>query len=128
MTSVSGERKPETLWRTIDSRPIHDMSTEEFSRTIKPSAGQTQLQAFQVMAKTTGALCNLDCKYCFYLEKEKLYPGRSDWTISDEVLESYVRQYIEAQRVPVVTFAWQGGEPTLLGVDFFRKVVALQKR
>ena len=104
------------------------MSTEEFSRPIRAFAGQTELQAFQVMAKPTGALCNLDCKYCFYLEKEKLYPGHSAWTMPDDVLESYVRQYIEAQRVPVVTFAWQGGEPTLLGVDFFRKVVALQKR
>jgi uncharacterized protein len=104
------------------------MNTKEFSRPIHLSTGQTELQAFQVMAKPTGALCNLDCKYCFYLEKEKLYPGRSAWAMSDDVLESYVRQYIEAQRVPVVTFAWQGGEPTLLGVDFFRKVIALQKR
>jgi uncharacterized protein len=81
-----------------------------------------------VMAKPVGPICNLDCKYCFYLEKERLYPGHSNWTMSDSVLESYVRQYIEAQNVPVVSFAWQGGEPTLLGVEFFRKAVALQKQ
>ena len=83
---------------------------------------------FHVMAKPVGPLCNLDCKYCFYLEKEALYPQASQWAMADEVLESYIRQYIEAQPSPVVTFAWQGGEPTLLGVDFFRKVVALQAR
>ncbi len=96
----------------------------------EPEKGQgtSRRDAFAVMAKPTGPLCNLDCKYCFYLEKEKLYPGRSNWTMPDSVLESYIRQYIEAQRVPVVSFAWQGGEPTLLGVDFFRKAVALQKR
>ena len=86
------------------------------------------LDGFNVMAKPTGPICNLDCKYCFYLEKEKLYSGQSGWAMSDTVLENYIRQYIEAQQVPVVTFAWQGGEPTLLGVDFFRKVVALQKQ
>jgi uncharacterized protein len=86
------------------------------------------LEAFHVMAKPTGPICNLDCKYCFYLEKEKLYADTSNWVMSDEVLENYVRQYIKAQNVPIVNFAWQGGEPTLLGVEFFRKVVALQKR
>jgi uncharacterized protein len=85
-------------------------------------------QGFHVMVKPTGPLCNLDCRYCFYLEKERLYPGASDWTMPDEVLEAFVRDYIAAQDVPVVTFAWQGGEPTLLGLDFFRRVVGLQKR
>jgi uncharacterized protein len=83
---------------------------------------------FHVMVKPTGPVCNLDCRYCFYLEKERLYPGASDWTMPDEVLEAFVRDYIAAQDVPVVTFAWQGGEPTLLGLDFFRRVVGLQKR
>jgi uncharacterized protein len=78
------------------------------------------------MTKPVGPICNLDCKYCFYLEKEKLYPGKSNWRMPDEVLETYVRQYIEAQNVPEVTFAWQGGEPTLMGLDFFRRVVELQ--
>src|SRR5262249_53117483 len=87
-----------------------------------------QLAGFHIMAKPTGPICNLDCKYCFYLEKENLYPNTSDWRMSDEVLEAYIRQYIEAQSVPVVEFAWQGGEPTLLGVDFFRRVVELEKK
>jgi uncharacterized protein len=80
------------------------------------------------MTKPIGPICNLACRYCFYLEKEKLYPGTKDWRMSDAALESYVRQYIEAQDAPVISFAWQGGEPTLLGVEFFRRAVELQKR
>ena len=80
------------------------------------------------MTKPIGPLCNLDCEYCFYLEKEVLYPEKSNFRMSDEVLENYVRSYIEAQPVNEVSFAWQGGEPTLLGVKFFRKVVDLQKK
>jgi uncharacterized protein len=84
--------------------------------------------AFHVMTKPIGPICNLDCKYCFYLEKENLYPGNSKWKMSDEVLETYIRQYIEQQGTPEISFAWQGGEPTLLGVGFFRKVVELQQK
>ena len=73
--------------------------------------------SFHVLTKPIGPICNLDCKYCFYLEKEKLYPGERKWAMSEEVLETYVRQYIEGQDVPQVYFAWQGGEPTLLGVE-----------
>lgn len=81
-----------------------------------------------VMAKPSGSVCNIDCKYCFYLEKEKLYPdARKSWRMSDETLEQYVKQYIEAQDIPVVNFAWQGGEPTLMGLDFFRRAVELQQ-
>jgi uncharacterized protein len=80
------------------------------------------------MTKPIGPLCNLDCKYCFYLEKEKLFPTNENFRMSDEVLETYVRQYIEQQNSPEISFAWQGGEPTLLGVNFFRKVVELQKK
>jgi len=87
-----------------------------------------RLAGFHIMAKPVGPICNLDCKYCFYLEKEKLYPNTSDWRMSDEILEAYIRQYIESQTVPVVSFAWQGGEPTLLGVDYFRRVVELEKK
>jgi len=85
-------------------------------------------RAFHVMTKPIGPLCNLDCKYCFYLEKERLFPSNENFKMTDEVLEAYIRQYIEQQDVPEVSFAWQGGEPTLLGVNFFRKVVALQKK
>jgi uncharacterized protein len=83
---------------------------------------------FHLLTKPVGPICNLDCKYCFYLEKEKLYPGENQWRMSDVVLEEYIRQYIHSQPVPEINFAWQGGEPTLLGVDFFRKAVALQKQ
>ena len=83
--------------------------------------------AFHIMVKPRGAICNLDCEYCFYLRKENLYPGGS-FRMSDELLENFVRQYIESQRVPQVNFAWQGGEPTLMGLDFFHKVIAYQKK
>jgi serine-type anaerobic sulfatase-maturating enzyme len=82
---------------------------------------------FHVMTKPTGPICNLDCTYCFYLEKEDLYPGKKNWAMSPEVLESYIRQNIAAQPGDAMQFAWQGGEPTLLGVDFFKNVVRLEK-
>lgn len=80
-----------------------------------------------MMTKPVGPICNLDCRYCFYLEKEKLYPPAEPFRMAPEVLESYIRQYLQ-QDSPEVTFAWQGGEPTLLGVDFFRQAVDLQRR
>ena len=80
------------------------------------------------MAKPAGPRCNLACQYCFYLEKEQLFPETPLASMSDEVLERYIRQYIESQEAPEVTFAWQGGEPTLMGLDFFRRAVALQQR
>src|SRR5256714_7492136 len=81
--------------------------------------------AFHLLAKPTGAVCNLDCSYCFFLSKEMLYPG-SRFRMADELLETYLRQLIEAHaRVPEVTIAWQGGEPTLMGVEFFRRSVEL---
>ncbi len=79
--------------------------------------------AFHLLAKPTGATCNLDCAYCFFLSKEMLYPG-SRFRMADDLLETYIRQLIEAHRVPEVTIAWQGGEPTMMGVDFFRRSVA----
>ncbi|WMY72529.1 anaerobic sulfatase maturase [Buttiauxella selenatireducens] len=79
-----------------------------------------------VMAKPTGSVCNIDCNYCFYLEKEALYPERKqNWRMSDETLEQYIRQHIEAQQSQQVTFAWQGGEPTMMGLPFFHRVIAL---
>jgi len=86
------------------------------------------LPGFHIMAKPVGPICNLNCRYCFYLEKENLYPATASWAMPDDVLESYIRQYIEAQEAPTISFAWQGGEPTLLGVDYFRRVVELEKR
>jgi len=87
-------------------------------------------QGLHVMSKPIGPICNLDCEYCYYLHKEELYPSGESWRMPTETLETYIQQYIEAQpdTVNEITFAWQGGEPTLLGVDFFRKIVELQKK
>ena len=94
-----------------------------------PSAGgdPVPIPAFHVMMKPRGAICNLDCKYCYFLAKEDLYP-ESGFRMSDHLLEEYTRQYIEAQQIPEVTFAWQGGEPTLMGLEFFQKAVEFQKK
>lgn len=83
---------------------------------------------FHLITKPTGPICNLDCTYCFYLEKESLYADSTRWAMNDEILESYIRQYIEEQPSEVVNFAWQGGEPTLLGVEYFERVVVLQEK
>lgn len=80
-----------------------------------------------VLAKPTGAICNLACSYCFFLDKELLYPG-SPFRMTDEMLETYIRQLIAAHRTPQVTVAWQGGEPTLMGVDFYRRAIAYQEQ
>jgi uncharacterized protein len=79
---------------------------------------------FHMMAKPTGSACNLKCAYCFFLAKEAFYPG-SRFRMTDELLEIYLRQYIESQRGDRVTIAWQGGEPTLMGLDFFKRAVAI---
>jgi uncharacterized protein len=84
--------------------------------------------AFQVMLKPAGPSCNLNCTYCYYLEKKNLYANGSKFRMTDELLENFTRQFIEAHEVPVVTFTWQGGEPTLIGLDFFRKALELQKK
>ncbi|MEM6313514.1 MAG: radical SAM protein, partial [Planctomycetota bacterium] len=98
---------------------------------IRPAPLQelhTATRPFHVMTKPIGPICNLDCKYCFYLEKEVLYDGERKWAMPPDVLERYIAQYIHSQPGRDVSFAWQGGEPTLLGVRFFRKVVELQQQ
>ena len=85
------------------------------------SSPVTSLQAspaFHLLAKPTGAVCNLDCTYCFFLSKEALYPG-SRFRMTDETLEAYIEQLIDAP--PEVTVAWQGSEPTLMGLDFSKR-------
>ena len=85
-------------------------------------------RAFHLLAKPTGAVCNLDCTYCFFLSKEMLYPG-SRFRMADDLLDSYLRQLIEAHAgAPEVVVAWQGGEPTMMGLDFFRRSVELAER
>lgn len=81
-------------------------------------------RAFHVLAKPSGAACNLDCDYCFYLDKESLYPG-SAMRMNEEVLELYLRQLLESQQGDEAVIAWQGGEPTLLGLDFFVRAMDL---
>jgi len=78
--------------------------------------------AFHLLAKPTGAACNLDCKYCFFLSKDALYPG-SRMRMTDELLEAYIQQLLESHRAPEVTVGWQGGEPTLMGLDFFKRSI-----
>ena len=80
-----------------------------------------------VLAKPSGATCNLACSYCFFLDKELLYPN-SKFRMSEETLEAYIRQLIETHRSNQVTVAWQGGEPTLMGVDFYRKAIEFQEK
>lgn len=82
---------------------------------------------FQIFVKPVGALCNLACRYCYYLDKAHLYPQRQSLRMPDEVLEAYIAQHIAASPGPVINFSWHGGEPTLLGVDYFRRIVALER-
>ena len=81
-----------------------------------------------VMAKAPGALCNLECTYCYYLEKQALFPAGDTLRMDDAVLEAFVRSYIAASEGTVVHFVWHGGEPTLRGIDFYRRAIALQRR
>ena len=83
---------------------------------------------FQVFAKPIGSICNLGCHYCYYLEKEHLYPEGESFRMPDEILEEYIVQHIDASPETVISFSWHGGEPTVLGLDYFRKVVALQRK
>jgi len=83
---------------------------------------------FQIFAKPVGALCNLRCKYCYYLDKRSLYPREEALTMTDEMLEKYIIQHIEATTDETIFFSWHGGEPLMAGIDFFRKAVAIQKK
>ena len=83
--------------------------------------------AFHLLAKPSGATCNIDCTYCFFLSKEALYPNEKT-RMSEATLEAYIRQLLESHRTPEVTVAWQGGEPSLMRLDFFRRAVELVER
>lgn len=84
-------------------------------------------QGIHVVAKPIGPVCNLNCEYCFYLEKQALFCPDEKYRMSEDVLTTFIANYISSQPTPLVEFVWQGGEPTLLGVDFFRRVIELQK-
>jgi uncharacterized protein len=83
---------------------------------------------FQVFVKPVGSLCNLECHYCYYLKKQHLYPKGEVFRMSDDLLEKYIVQHIMASPGSVINFSWHGGEPLLLGLDYFRKIVALQRK
>lgn len=88
----------------------------------------TVARAFHVMSKPTGAICNLDCEYCFFLSKDELYPG-SEFRMPADVHEAYIAQLLAAQRgVEEVVVAFQGGEPTLMGLRFFQRTLELERR
>ena len=95
---------------------------------LNTPAPPSTVRRYHAMVKPIGAICNLDCTYCYYLHKKELLGSSSRFRMSDGILETHVRQYIEGQDGSEVVFSWQGGEPTLLGVEFFRKVVNLQKK
>ena len=99
--------------------------TDKYEAAQRAAAGSRR---FHTMAKPAGSTCNLDCTYCFYLSKETLPGGPGAGVMSDATLEAFIRQYIEGNTGPEVVFTWQGGEPMLRGLDFYRRVVALQKK
>jgi len=83
---------------------------------------------FQIFAKPAGAACNLDCRYCYYLPKKALYSGEASLQMPEDILEAYIVQHLQAHPGPVVQFSWHGGEPTLLGQGYFRRIVELQRK
>lgn len=111
-------------WRTfnggglVTARPKNNL----------PNLPQGRAYRYHAMIKPAGALCNLDCPYCFYLHKTELLNHKANARMSDDVLEQHIRQYIEANTGDEVVFSWQGGEPTVMGLPFFEKAVALQRK
>lgn len=95
-----------------------------------PQFNGKQSKRMHVMAKPIGAVCNIDCDYCYYLSKENLldYKKGCSPEMDENLLEEYIKQYIEQQNTPEIIFSWQGGEPTLLGLEYFKKVVELQAK
>src|SRR6185503_8001832 len=98
---------------------------------IEPTVPRAPLASgppgFHLLAKPTGSTCNIDCTYCFFLSKEALYPNDKQ-RMSEATLETYITQLLESHRTPQVTVAWQGGEPTLMGLEFFRHSVGLVEK
>jgi uncharacterized protein len=85
-------------------------------------------RGFQVFVKPIGPVCNMRCRYCYYLEKERLYPDGESFRMPHDLLEAYIVQHIDASPDEVIRFSWHGGEPTLLGLDYFRTIVELQRK
>lgn len=95
--------------------------------TLQDAVRITGPMAFNIMLKPIGSLCNLDCNYCYYLDKAEIYGGREP-RMSEDMLETVVREYIKANDVPQVSFNWHGGEPLVLGLDFYRKALEFEKK
>jgi uncharacterized protein len=95
--------------------------------TIEPQMPASGPPGFHLLAKPSGSTCNIDCTYCFFLSKEALYPNEKS-RMSAATLEAYIRQLLESHRVSQVTVAWQGGEPTLMKLEFFRHAVELVEK
>ncbi len=95
--------------------------------TLSDAVKATRPRSFTVMSKPIGPVCNLKCSYCYYLEKENLYQNSHPFKMTDDTLELFIKQLIESQEVSDVTFTWQGGEPTLMGLDFFEKAIGFQQ-
>jgi len=106
---------------TSRARQDPDQARKWLEMTIAP-------REFQIFVKPIGALCNLNCRYCYYLQKQNLYPQGESFRLPDDVLEEYIVQHMEACPTLTILFSWHGGEPTLLGLDYFRKIVALQRK
>lgn len=94
---------------------------------IKRAMNQASRE-FQIMVKPVGAVCNLDCGYCYYLQKKDLYPKAESFRMADDLLEEYIIQHIEACPKELIFFAWHGGEPTILGIDYFQRIIELQQK
>ncbi len=121
LSSPGSEFRGKLGGRIARSEPDRGLLGDVVRRDATPSP-------FHLLAKPTGAACNLDCAYCFFLSKDMLYPG-GRFRMTDEVLQEYLRQLFEAHAgLPEVLIAWQGGEPTLMGLDFFRRSVEIAKR
>jgi len=103
------------------------MSEFENTLTLNDATRLTGPASFNIMLKPGGSLCNLSCRYCYYLDKAEIYGGREP-VMSEAMLETVVREYIAANDVPEVTFNWHGGEPLLLGLDFYRKALELEEK
>lgn len=98
------------------------------SRINKLKNNSLARQGFHIMAKPVGALCNLNCTYCFYLEKKAFYSNKNNSFMANDVLDKFIKEYIKIQPGDNILFDWQGGEPTLAGIDFFKRVIKLQKK
>ena len=85
-------------------------------------------RTFTIMLKPVGSVCNLNCTYCYYLEKKNLYPTTTNFKLDEQLLEKFTQQYIQEQDVNEITFVWQGGEPGILGIDYYKKALVLQKK